>query len=277
VSLGAIRRIGKVQAPQQPQGQQAVAETAEHSIAGSIADGGSVKGSSIVGSVVGSEVAPPAPPTMVKVKIHVALQTFLATSRLPADPKEVSPHEREMPVTALEGTTQTKKAEKKTGVVQMNPTLVEDTYQDVSRSLIPTANMNMLQNSSSPNKLAQGSAFRDEPQMSGALTTPLRRPKTPNGTDTGGLSGAKSMNSSGIMGASSAFPSPGEGPDMDQRERLFHKLAPPLKDSQRFLVALSLVSDVARTIMVRRLRTFCDFVLCRWPRFAFNTNSNITV
>ena len=38
--------------------------------------------------------------------------------------------------------------------------------------------------------------------------------------------------------------------EADKRERLFHKLAPPLNSRQRFLVIMSLLSDVARTLMV---------------------------
>ena len=38
--------------------------------------------------------------------------------------------------------------------------------------------------------------------------------------------------------------------DADRKERLFHKLAPPLNAKQRFLVVASLLSDVARSILV---------------------------
>jgi hypothetical protein len=37
---------------------------------------------------------------------------------------------------------------------------------------------------------------------------------------------------------------------MDHKERMFHKLAPPLNARQRFLVVAALLSDVARSIML---------------------------
>lgn len=38
--------------------------------------------------------------------------------------------------------------------------------------------------------------------------------------------------------------------DADKNERLFHQLAPPLNSKQRFLVVISLLSDIARSLLV---------------------------
>ena len=172
------------------------------------------------------------------------------------------------------------------GIVARAPHEVENAYQEISKSLIPLASSQGNAFAPSPNGDDDGD---DEGggndyemnstagEMSGGDTPESRRGSSPASpaksvtsfsevsrvTDTsGGASGSASAGGRSVgTHPHHSFQSPSaprlrpgvhsvQQQTMDQNERMFHKLAPPLNARQRFLVVAALLSDVARSIVL---------------------------
>ena len=207
-----------------------------------------------------SENLPPSQGHTTKVKVHIALDTFVAAAGL------LAPLSRQ-------------KGQKKASGIVFKQDGVEDTYQEVSKSLIPVVTNNI--DVSCNGEIAYENDF-DTPDKPGAdrnldLTLDQgrdhgrNRDRSPHGRDRsrdedrdeGGDN--DSVQSPTVFSEFSHLTDHSDGYtanskrnkgdlrkqyDADQRERIFHKLAPPLNTRQRFLVIISLLSDVARSIMV---------------------------
>jgi hypothetical protein len=180
---------------------------------------------------------------VIKVKVHIALDTFVAAAGLQA------------PISNRH------KGQKASGIVFKSGG-VEDTYQEVSKSLIPVVSNSLdLSHSSdiayeydfdSPERAERADRDLDlDTRINRNLDRDEESAQSPSGfSEFSHLTDHSDgyTNSKGNQKKDKDVQK--RTAEADQRERIFHKLAPPLNTRQRFLVIISLLSDVARSIMV---------------------------
>jgi hypothetical protein len=219
-------------------------------------------------------------------RVHIGLDTFVAATGMgdEEDDADEEDGEREgrrrysvptaIPGQAL-GTGPT--LHWQSGIVARAPHEVENAYQEISRSLIPLVQPGAPAhspageedddceiNSTAGELSAGGTPEGSHSRPSSSASAPASA--SPSTKSVTSLSEFSRVTDASAAHLSSPFHSPmgrgqGQGPrlragvhpaqdTMDHKERMFHKLAPPLNARQRFLVVAALLSDVARSIML---------------------------
>jgi hypothetical protein len=93
--------------------------------------------------------------------------------------------------------------------------------------------------------LSTSQSLKSQTNLNGTGTfTAASNPGKVTGTGMG-LTGASGVN----LSTSAAG---GVEVEVEERERMFHKLAPPLNEAQKYLVLISFVADLARSVLVSK-------------------------